>query len=184
MLREIFFAQHFLLSYHAMANQDPEPPTERKRLDVSNPASAAEYDSWIDEKIRDAMARGAFDNLKNQGKPLNLARDPNVPEDVEMAYNLLKNAGYAPDWVETRKEIDAARAKLFAPLERFRAHPPKNADEYARTQNKLVEQFRVQAAELNKLIDTYNLKAPNMQVHLHRIRIEAEATAFLNSRAP
>ncbi len=160
-----------------MTNEKPETENERARL---NPFH---FESAVDKQIREAMARGDFDNLKNQGKPLNLARDPNVPEDMEMAYNLLKNAGYAPDWIETRQAIDAARAKLFAPLQNFLAHPPPNAQDAARAQNKIIEQFRVQAAELNRWIDLHNLKAPTTQVHLHRIRIEAEVEAFLRPRA-
>ncbi|OQY81892.1 MAG: hypothetical protein B6D41_18955 [Chloroflexi bacterium UTCFX4] len=157
---------------------DKQDQPKRNRLNVSNLESAIDHQSLIETQIREAMERGDFDNLRGAGKPQNLARDPNVPEEMEMAYNLLKHAGYAPDWIETRKEVDVARAKLFAPFQRFRAKPPKDPPEYARVQNKLVEQFRVQAAELNKLIDLYNLKAPNMQVHLHRIRIEAEIEKF------
>jgi hypothetical protein len=156
-----------------MANEKPEPQNERARL---NPFH---FESAVDKQIREAMERGEFDHLKNQGKPLNLARDPNVPQDVEMAYHLLKNAGYAPDWIETRAQVEREREKLFAPLARFCAHPPASEPERARVQNKIITEFRAHAAELNKRIDTYNLKAPNMQVHLHRIRIEEEINAFL-----
>ena len=166
----------FSLYNESMANEKTESQNERARWLAFN------FESAIEKQIREAMERGDFDNLKNQGKPLNLARDPHVPEEMEMAYNLLKNAGYAPDWIETRKEIDTARAKLFAPFTRFLANPPKNPTEYARTQSQLVEQFRAQAVELNKLIDTYNLKAPNLQVHLHRIRTEDEISAFLKNK--
>lgn len=144
------------------------------------PHNLSNFESTIDQQIREAMERGDFDNLRGAGKPLNLARDPNVPEDWELAFNLLKNAGFAPDWIETRKEVDAAREKIFAPLKRFQNNPPNNARERAHAQEKIVEQFRKQANELNKLIDTYNLKAPTPQVHLGRIRVEYEIEQFLN----
>lgn len=147
---------------------------ERKRITLSS------FEGSVDEQIRKAMERGDFDNLPGAGKPQNLARDPNVPEDMELAYNLLKNAGFAPDWIETRKEVDAAREKLFAPLKRFLENPPANRNERARAQEKIVLQFRQQAEELNRLIDTYNLKAPTPQVHLRRIRVEYEIEKFLN----
>jgi len=137
------------------------------------------FESAIDKQIREAMERGDFDNLPNQGKPLRLERDPNVPAEWEMAFHLLKNAGYAPDWIETRKQVDTARAKLFAPLERFCADPPPNQDERARQQFKLIEQFRVQAAELNRLIDTFNLKAPHPSLHLRRVRVELQVQEFM-----
>lgn len=150
---------------------------ERKPLHLGNLESA------IDKQIREAMERGDFENLPGAGKPLNLARDPNIPEEWELAFNLLKNAGYAPDWIETRKEVETLRTKLFAPLERFLKHLPQNQNERARTQENLLEQFRAHAAELNRLIDTYNLKAPTPQVHLRRIRTEHEIVKFLEQVA-
>jgi hypothetical protein len=146
----------------------------RKKLDVSNLESA------IDKQIREAMERGDFDNLRGAGKPLNLARDPNVPSDWELAFNLLKNAGFAPDWIETLKEVREAREKIFAPLERYIGNPPANQEQRAQQKNKLIEQFRAQANELNKRIDTYNLKAPTPQVHMRRIRVEHEIEEFLH----
>lgn len=151
---------------------DPEQP-KRKRLILPNLESA------IDKQIREAMERGDFDNLRGQGKPLNLERDPGVPEDMELAFNLLKNAGFAPAWIETRKEMEAAKEKLFAPLRRFVAGPPFHRRERAQLQAKLVEQFRAGAAELNRQIDTFNLNAPTPQVHLRRIRIDSEIEKFL-----
>jgi len=35
-----------------------------------------QYESWIDRQIREAMERGAFDNLPGAGKPLHLDDDP------------------------------------------------------------------------------------------------------------
>lgn len=154
-----------------MANE----PSERKRLHVSNLESA------IDKQIREAMERGDFDNLRGAGKPQNLARDPNIPEDWELAFNLLRNAGFAPDWIETRKQVDAEQVKLFAPLERFHKNPPTSESERARVQANLIEQFRKQATELNHLVDTYNLKAPTPQVHLRRIRVEEEIEKFIKN---
>lgn len=156
------------------SNMSDEKP-ERKRLNLSNLESA------IDKQIREAMERGDFDNLRGAGKPLNLARDPNVPEDWELAFNLLKNAGFAPDWIETRKEVDATREKIFAPLQRFLNNPPPNLKERARVQAEIIEQFRKQANDLNRLIDTYNLKAPTPQVHLRRIRVEYEVEQFVTN---
>jgi hypothetical protein len=129
------------------------------------------------------MERGDFDNLRGAGKPLNLARDPNVPEDWELAFNMLKNAGFAPDWIETRKQVDAEKEKLFAPLKRFQTNPPTNLKERAHVQEKIIEQFRAQASELNKLIDVYNLKVPSVQVHVKRIRVEHEIEQFREQAA-
>lgn len=48
-----------------------------------------------------------FDNLPGAGKPLELEDDSHIPEDLRMAYKLLKNAGYVPEEVQDRKEAQS-----------------------------------------------------------------------------
>lgn len=45
-------------------------------------------------RIREAEKRGEFDNLPGKGLPLDLDADANIPEELRMAYKLLKNGGY------------------------------------------------------------------------------------------
>ena len=104
-------------------NQNAEPTQPRRRI------PKFDFEGAIDKQIREAMERGDFDNLKGQGKPLNLQRDPGVPEDWELAFNMLKNAGFAPDWIEARKEVNTTLEKLLAPLQRFQADPPRDENE-------------------------------------------------------
>ena len=58
-----------------------------------------------EERIREAQQAGAFDNLPGKGKPLVLEDLSNVPEDLRMAYHILKNAQVLPPEVELQKEI-------------------------------------------------------------------------------
>jgi len=59
-----------------------------------------------ERRILEAMERGEFDDLPGKGKPLNLEdEDPMVPEELRMAYRMLKNAGLLPPELELRKEI-------------------------------------------------------------------------------
>ena len=60
-----------------------------------------------EERIREAQDRGEFDNLPGQGRPLQLEDDSHVPEELRMAYKLLRNGGYLPPEIEERKEIDS-----------------------------------------------------------------------------
>jgi hypothetical protein len=59
----------------------------------------------VEEKIREAQKTGAFDNLLGKGKPLDLEDLSAVPEELRMAYHLLKNAGLLPPELELRREI-------------------------------------------------------------------------------
>lgn len=59
----------------------------------------------VEERIREAQKNGAFDNLLGQGKPLQLEDQSLVPEDLRMAYHILKNAHVLPPEAEVQKEI-------------------------------------------------------------------------------
>ena len=59
----------------------------------------------VEERIREAQKDGAFDNLPGQGKPLQLEDQSLVPEDLRMAYHILKNAHVLPPEAEVQKEI-------------------------------------------------------------------------------
>jgi hypothetical protein len=69
-----------------------------------------------EEKIREALERGEFDNLPLAGKPLSLESNGFVPEDLRLAYKLLKDAGFLPPEIELRKEIVSLK-ELLATVE-------------------------------------------------------------------
>ncbi|MEW6118249.1 MAG: DnaJ family domain-containing protein [Nitrospirota bacterium] len=58
-----------------------------------------------EEKIRTAMEEGAFDNLAGAGKPLHFEDETWVPEDLRLAYRVLRNAGCIPPDLEAKREI-------------------------------------------------------------------------------
>ena len=151
---------------------DAESKRPVKRL------TRAQWETAVDQAIREAIERGDFDHLPGAGKPLTLKRDPNVPEEWELAIKLLKDAGYAADWIELDKEIRTAREKLFLPVSRYLKRRPPGAGLRAAQEAQLIESFRVRAGELNRQIDVFNLKAPTPLVHRPRIRIEAEIEKF------
>jgi len=53
-------------------------------------------DFWrvSEEKIREAYQNGEFDDLPGFGKPLELEDLSSVPEELRLAYRLLKNANF------------------------------------------------------------------------------------------
>lgn len=63
------------------------------------------FDKIVEERIRDAQRRGDFENLEGSGKPLRLNDESNIPEDLRLAYKVLKNADMMPPELEIRKEI-------------------------------------------------------------------------------
>jgi len=66
----------------------------------------------IEAMIREAIARGDFDNLDGAGKPLDLNAYFNTPEDVRMSYSVLKANNFVPEEVELLKEIAELKQKV------------------------------------------------------------------------
>jgi len=69
-------------------------------------------EAMAENKIREAMARGEFENLPGAGKPLRLEDDSMIPDDLRVAYKILRNAGCIPPELEVRKEIVTLRDLL------------------------------------------------------------------------
>lgn len=63
----------------------------------------------VEGQIKAAIERGDFDNLPNRGKPLDLSGWLKTPEHLRMSYSILKNAGYKPSEVHTKKEMATLR---------------------------------------------------------------------------
>jgi CRISPR/Cas system Type II protein with McrA/HNH and RuvC-like nuclease domain len=63
------------------------------------------YHRLVEEKIREAVQRGEFDNLPGSGEPLQLDDDSHLPDDLRIAYKILKNADCLPPELQLRKDI-------------------------------------------------------------------------------
>ena len=63
------------------------------------------YHRLVEEKIREAVQRGEFDNLPGSGEPLQLDDDSRLPDDLRIAYKILKNADCLPPELQLRKDI-------------------------------------------------------------------------------
>lgn len=58
-----------------------------------------------ERKILEAFDAGLFDDLALKGKPLNLESMDGVPEELRMAFKILKDAGVLPEQLSVKKEI-------------------------------------------------------------------------------
>lgn len=67
-----------------------------------------------EERIREAIRRGEFENLPGRGKPLELEDDRHIPSDLRLAYKVLRNANCLPPELELKKEINTAEELLGA----------------------------------------------------------------------
>ncbi|GEM_PF-155782 len=63
------------------------------------------FQRLAEQRIQEAMQRGEFDDLPGKGKPLQIEDLSHVPEELRLAYKVLKNAGFLPPEAELLKEI-------------------------------------------------------------------------------
>lgn len=137
------------------------------------------WESLIDRKIREAMEEGAFDDLSGKGEPMDLTENPFEDPDWRMAHRMLRNAGFAPAWIEERKDIEAEIAAARTTLARVwrvlqKARHTEHSDSAEGRWRNALEDFRAKSAELNRRIETWNLKAPAVGVHRSRIDFDRE----------
>jgi hypothetical protein len=72
------------------------------------------FEKIVEERIRRAIEKGEFDDLPGAGEPLVLENDSSVPEELRLAYKILKNADCLPPEIELRKEIEKTEDLLAA----------------------------------------------------------------------
>ncbi|RPJ21862.1 MAG: DUF1992 domain-containing protein, partial [Desulfobacteraceae bacterium] len=63
------------------------------------------YEKIVEQRIKEAMEKGEFDDLPGKGRPIPLEDDSHVPEDLRLAYKVLKNADCLPPELLEKKEI-------------------------------------------------------------------------------
>ncbi|HUS13222.1 MAG TPA: DUF1992 domain-containing protein [Pyrinomonadaceae bacterium] len=130
-------------------------------------------ESLTEKRVREAIENGEFDDLPGKGKPIDLRENPFEDPDLRMVHRLLKNAGFAPAWIEERKDIDAeleaAETILSQAWRLFGEGGERPSDaEWQRC----FKDFCEKITELNQRIKIYNLKAP--AIVFHRRHIDAE----------
>jgi len=129
------------------------------------------FESLTEKKLREAIENGEFDDLPGKGEPIDLRENPFEDPDLRTVHRLLRNAGFAPAWIEERKDIDAELASAQAKLKRAWALYGQGEAVSAEWERS-VKEFREQVLELQQRIRIYNLKAPAAVFHRKHIDVE------------
>ncbi|MEC3882723.1 DUF1992 domain-containing protein [Halobacillus litoralis] len=64
-----------------------------------------DYGHLIEEKIKQSMKKGDFDNLPGKGKPLPKDEFAYLPPELRNSYRILKNANMLPEEMILKKEM-------------------------------------------------------------------------------
>lgn len=115
-----------------------------------------------ERRIQEAIANGDFEHLPGAGRPIDEEQDAWVPEDLRMAYRILKNAGCIPPELELRNEI-ATMKDLIRSLD----------DSPART-NKLRElNFRIMKLNMMRRRPLYLEEFPEYEARFYEKALTA-----------
>ncbi len=140
----------------------------------------------IEEAIQQAMKAGAFRKLSGEGKPFNWQAESLEEDDWRLAHHLLKENGYAPEFIETRqsieKDITVARGQLKRSWD-WRLQALDNGEDVRRVDaewEKAVQLFHHKLEEINETIRDYNLAIPNHAFYRNVVNIELEMSKVKN----
>jgi DnaJ family protein C protein 28 len=168
---------------------EPRKPDESEQPQA--PRTPQQWTDLISQRIEEGMRQGLFDNLPGRGKPVDVRPDPFVPEDQQMAHRLLKNNDLTPAWMSDRKE-------MLATIERFRnemreitaeyqaayaaATSSAQRESFARQWARQIDEWGASIKELNKAINTLNLKQPTIRLEVFKLILDEELSRAGASR--
>lgn len=71
------------------------------------------FEKIVEERIQKAQKKGLFENLPGSGKPISFSEQENsIPNDLHLAYKILKNADCLPPQIELKKKIQQTKDLL------------------------------------------------------------------------
>ena len=70
------------------------------------------FQKIAENKIREAMDEGLFENIPGKGRPFSFEDDSLVPEELRQCHKILKNAHCLPREMELRRDIFNLRQML------------------------------------------------------------------------
>jgi hypothetical protein len=118
--------------------------------------------SMFDDLFKDMLANTDVTRLKNAGKPLDLGDDPHTPDDLKLAYKMLRDNDMIPDWILEARELDDTRGQLISRIQA------------ARRVGTVSAALRDDVTQFNKRILSFNLKVPAGVKHKLFVDIERE----------
>ena len=157
----------------SVPKRDPDGPARRPATDGPWQHLGSIRETLIDRQIREAAEAGSFDNLPHQGKPLPNDENPHAG-DWGLAFRMLKNAGFAPPWIEADKAVRTLLAQRDAILARAADGSPPS-DIATRRDHRTLEQL---VGEINASIAQVNAEAPGARQHRRPLVVAEELARY------
>lgn len=175
-----------------------QPSEEAVRAKLRQYRLTGRLESIVEHYIDELRKSGAWEHIlrSGKGKPLGWLQEPEnpyVPPEQRLSFKILADAGFAPEWIEARRELTRTldEAERFAQRHitwlkgaaRERRHPAGSLTELllldpaaATAHRRGLERYRAYFERANELIQRYNDLAPERQERLRFYRPDEEAS--------
>ena len=135
------------------------------------------WESLVDQIVKEAIGDGNISHLPGAGKPLDLSKDALTPNDQRLAYKIMKDNDYMPDWIAVGQSLDEKEVKLRQQIairaNRFvrdvstarRKGQYLTEIEAEKSWKTYVEDFAERVGRYNKEVLAYNISVPQNVSH-------------------
>ena len=142
--------------------------------------------TWIERILSEAQEKGLFDNLEGAGRPINWADETLVQNEWLMAFRIMREHGFAPEWIELHKEIGEGLKKAREALQRAWRWRQERLPGAGEGQRRYVEDewrrarsaFAETVAELNAKIADFNLLVPVASLQKFKLDVAEEVASL------
>ncbi len=133
------------------------------------------FGDLVERRIREAQLEGKFKNIKGEGAPIDLQENPFEDPEMRLAYKMLKNAGFCPEWIELMKQIDEEISQVERVWENYRFNRQRQIKsaqnvkvvkfaetirEIDRSRNIILQRLETRWREINSKITYFNAIVP------------------------
>jgi hypothetical protein len=130
------------------------------------------FDRIAEEKIREAIEQGHFNNVKGMGHPLASHHDEYTGDDW-IGLHVLRENGFLPEWLELRKQVHLERPKVAAAMAEWERAIEVTGSALHPLATRAGQNYRKAAAAVNAKIDLHNIRCPSIHMELVRFREDA-----------
>lgn len=136
------------------------------------------FERIAEEKIREAIEQGAFNNIGGAGKPL-VSRDDDFTGDDWIGLHVLRENGFLPEWLELRKQVHLEKPSVAAAMAEWERAIAVTGSTLHPLATRAGEHYRKVAGAVNAKIDLHNIRCPS--IHMELVRFREDALPKLNS---
>lgn len=170
---------------YSMERKYPSTQHEKEKKEEQEqerPRSIAEIGLLAEERIREAKAKGYFDNLAGRGKPIPVdihESNPFVDRTEYFLNRIVQRQGAAPPWIMMQQQVDTEITQLRTSLERSLALCLMDGDIQSTT--RVLRDWKQQHGDyfdkllekVNQQVRSYNVMCP-ASVRKNRIDLDEE----------